>query len=120
MTLTGTGSVGYSTSALNAVFRGSYTNASLFAGDYVLKQKDGQWGFSRLTSASTLQPFGVYAQLSSTTDFLPIQDDVLGISTTLMNHEDLKKGDVYDLQGRRVQHPSKGLYIHNGRKIVMK
>ena len=105
---------------MNAVFRGSYTAASLFAGDYVLTQKDGQWGFSRLTAASTLQPFGVYAQLSSTTDFLPIQDDVLGIGVTLMNHEDWKDGYVYDLQGRRVQHPSKGLYIYHGRKVVMK
>ena len=120
VTLTGTGSVGYSTSALNAVFRGSYTAASLFAGDYVLTQKDDQWGFSRLTAASTLQPFGVYAQLSSTTDFLPIQDDVLGIGVTLMKHEDWKDGYVYDLQGRRVQHPSKGLYIYHGRKVVMK
>ena len=28
--------------------------------------------------------------------------------------------DFYDLQGRRVAQPSRGLYIQNGRKIVMK
>jgi glucuronoarabinoxylan endo-1,4-beta-xylanase len=121
VTLTGTGSVSYSTSALNATFRGSYTAAPLFAGDYVLAKKDDQWGFSRLTAASTLQPFDAYAQLSSTTAFRPIQGDVLGIrSVTLMNDDDMQNDAVYDLQGRRVQHPSKGLYIHRGRKVVMK
>ncbi|MBQ7419703.1 MAG: hypothetical protein IJV17_03060 [Prevotella sp.] len=29
-------------------------------------------------------------------------------------------GDIYDLQGRRVTQPAKGLYIINGRKVVMK
>ena len=27
---------------------------------------------------------------------------------------------VFDLQGRRVAHPTKGLYIVNGRKVVIK
>jgi len=27
-------------------------------------------------------------------------------------------GDVYDLQGRRVSNPKKGVYIQDGRKIV--
>ena len=31
-----------------------------------------------------------------------------------------KDGWVYDLQGRRVSHPQKGLYISAGRKIVIK
>ena len=31
-----------------------------------------------------------------------------------------KSYDVYDMQGRRVNHPSKGLYIMNGKKYVVK
>ncbi|WP_288276526.1 hypothetical protein [uncultured Prevotella sp.] len=27
---------------------------------------------------------------------------------------------IFDLQGRRVQNPSKGLYIINGRKVILK
>ena len=27
-------------------------------------------------------------------------------------------GEVYDLQGRRVEHPTKGLYIVNGKKVI--
>ena len=35
---------------------------------------------------------------------------------------DENKGDgyYYDLQGRRVQNPTRGIYIHNGKKIVVK
>ncbi len=27
---------------------------------------------------------------------------------------------IYDLQGRRVENPTKGIYIVNGRKVVIK
>ena len=48
-------------------------------------------------------------------------DDVntTGISgATLVNSEEVK-GDLYDLQGRKVVYPKKGLYIKNGRKVVV-
>ena len=48
-------------------------------------------------------------------------DDVntTGISgATLVNSEEVK-GDLYDLQGRKVIYPKKGLYIKNGRKVVV-
>jgi len=28
--------------------------------------------------------------------------------------------EIYDLQGRRVETPSKGVYVVNGRKVVIK
>ncbi len=119
--LMGTGTVGYRSSPLDAVFRGTYTTASLFAGDYVLAQQNGQWGFSRLTTVSTLQPFDVYAQLSSTADFLPIQSEGLGIEDVVQRVT--KKNDtIYDLQGRRLMkdHLQPGLYIVNGHCVVIK
>jgi hypothetical protein len=48
-------------------------------------------------------------------------DDVntTGISgASLVNSEEVK-GDLYDLQGRKVVYPKKGLYIKNGRKVVV-
>ncbi len=27
---------------------------------------------------------------------------------------------IYDLQGRAIQHPTRGIYIKNGKKIVIK
>ena len=38
-------------------------------------------------------------------------------STLNIEHSD---NSVYDLQGRKVAQPTKGLYIHNGKKVVIK
>ena len=112
--------------------RGTYTAASLFADDYVLAQQNDQWGFSRLTTAATLQPFDVYAHLPSTEAFLPIQDVSLGIAENppldlwslatngTQEISNLKSQTIYDLQGRRVSQPTKGLYIINGRCVIIK
>jgi glucuronoarabinoxylan endo-1,4-beta-xylanase len=125
VTLTGAGTVAYKTSALDATFRATYTAAPLFAGDYVLTQQEGRWGFRRLTVPNTLQPFDAYAQLSSIAAFLPVQGDILGIAD-ISSHPSSAKNVVYDLQGRQVSRQSsspilqKGLYIVNGKKVIIK
>ena len=43
-----------------------------------------------------------------------------GISSSTLQHEDASTQTIHNLQGQVVQHPSKGLYIVNGKKIVMK
>lgn len=43
-----------------------------------------------------------------------------GIGATLVNSEERTVKNVYDLQGRRVAQPTKGLYIVNGKKVVIK
>lgn len=45
-------------------------------------------------------------------------DIVAGISPVLMST--VKNGTVYDLQGRRVQNPTKGLYIQDGKKMIVR
>ena len=44
-----------------------------------------------------------------------------GINPTFHDKEQMRGGDaVYDLQGRKVIHPTKaGIYIHNGRKLIV-
>lgn len=44
-----------------------------------------------------------------------------GITTGIenMEHSPSATDQYYDLQGRRVEHPTKGLYIVNGRKVVV-
>ena len=39
------------------------------------------------------------------------------ISTLPTTEKNEPKGEVYDLMGRRVQHPAKGMYIQNGKKV---
>lgn len=105
VTLCGSGQVAYAVSPLNDWLRGTYTSAPLYVGDYVLGQQDGQWGLVRLSSASTLAPFGVYAHPTSDADFLPIEMLTTGIEDVEQTTADGRQavGEVYDLQGRRLQ-----------------
>ncbi|MBR3896326.1 MAG: hypothetical protein IKJ42_04805, partial [Bacteroidaceae bacterium] len=42
--------------------------------------------------------------------------------TTAIDNSIFNNGEtvVYDLQGRRVENPAKGIYIVNGKKVVIK
>ena len=45
-------------------------------------------------------------------------DEATGISASLNDNAEMTNGKVYDLQGRPVAQPTKGLYIVNGKKVV--
>ena len=46
--------------------------------------------------------------------------ETTGITTLNIERETLNDDSWYDLQGRRVENPTKGVYIKNGRKVVIK
>ena len=54
----------------------------------------------------------------------PIYEAVMAVDTDTnigsVKFDDLKGAVVYDLQGRRVQNTAKGIYIVNGKKVVIK
>ncbi len=62
-----------------------------------------QWQYAR----------GDYRQMCG----FPIQD---GLERTTDNRQQTTDGPIYDLTGRRVGHPSRGLYIVGGRKVIVK
>ena len=48
-----------------------------------------------------------------------MDDETTGLNQ--INHGQMKEDKVYyDLNGRRVEHPAKGLYIVNGKKVIVK
>ena len=49
-----------------------------------------------------------------------IDDVVTAIDNGQLTIDDSANGDIYDLQGRKVSAPSKGIYVKNGKKIVVK
>ena len=101
---TGGGEVGYHTSPLTDMLRGTYTRTSLQEGDYVLARQNGAWGFSRVTTENVLLPFGVYAQLPSTEAFLPLKGELLGIKE-IADADANSRSDhwqVYTLDGMKV------------------
>jgi hypothetical protein len=104
--------------ALNKV-NGDYTN-------YVLANKGGNLGFYAVTDGSTLGAGKAYLPLptadlpSAAREFTLIFDD--GETTEIMKVASQEKASqgYYDLQGRRVANPTSGLYIVNGKKVIIK
>ena len=51
---------------------------------------------------------------------LSFEDETTGISETMSAKQVFGEGAYFDLSGRRVAQPTKGLYIVNGKKVVIK
>lgn len=50
---------------------------------------------------------------------LIVDDEATGISTTLMNSEKVNN-EYYNLAGQRIAQPTKGIFIKNGKKFIVK
>ena len=87
---------------------------------YVLNKKNGVVGFYKLSSTGTLAAGKAYLQLTNPAPMLTMTEEettgVLSLTPTISQGE----GECYDLSGRRVSQPKNGLYIVNGRKVVVK
>ena len=89
---------------------------------YVLNAAGTQF----VNSSTTVDPFRAYFEavgLSSLGALIIGSEDdgATGIDASLMNNEEgIVNGEVLDLQGRRVAQPQKGLYIKDGKKVIIK
>lgn len=89
---------------------------------YALGKKDKKVGFMKVKSGETIPAGKAYLVIggSSARDFIGFgEEEATGISLT-ENSELRTENAVYDLQGRRVAQPTKGLYIVNGKKVLVK
>jgi len=91
---------------------------------YVLAKVDNVVGFYLWdkTNNNNLPAGKIYLQLPSSQQArpfiaLPGEETGIGCLTTTLSEGEKA---CYDLQGRRVLQPTKGLYIVNGRKVVIK
>jgi hypothetical protein len=74
-----------------------------------------------LATSGTLQKGKAYLSLTSNAPSLGIVFDLggtTGISATL--NKERVNSEIYNLAGQRVAQPTKGLYIVNGKKVVIK
>jgi hypothetical protein len=72
-------------------------------------------GKNYLMVPNAVVPSGYAPQLT-----IVIDGEATGVNDVRSKMEDVR-GDIYDLQGRKVQKPSKkGLYINKGHKVVVK
>lgn len=74
-------------------------------------------GFYIKDEGKTIQGFRAYLQVSGGANIRAfLFNETTGISTINPSHVVLE--NAYDLQGRRVQTPARGLYIINGKKVI--
>ena len=104
--------------------RGSIVGGSAPAYDiYVLAEKKDKIGFYKLGNGIVVPDGKCYLEIKKSTgapDYLAFYfGDVTGVNDVRSKMADVR-GEVYDLQGRKVAQPTRGLYIVNGKKIVIK
>ena len=87
--------------------------------DYILKS-DGE--FHRVTTASALAAGKAYLHLDAApaARLAIIFDDENTAGINTVQGSELKVNGYFDLQGRKVAQPTKGLYIVNGKKVIVK
>ena len=105
----------------NGLLNGTYVGAKAAAGanNYVLQNGTAGLGFFLVTGTeATVKPFRAYLNTgASAPEFLPFGGGATGIETVKAAKAN---NEIFNLAGQRVAQPAKGLYIVNGRKVVMK
>ena len=86
---------------------------------YVLNKVNGKVGFYKLSTSGTLSKGKAYLKSGNAAPFLGFDgEDTTGIYS--VERGALSVEGCYTLDGRRVAQPTKGLYIVNGKKVIIK
>ena len=107
----------------NGKLIGTYggTTAAADANNYVLQNGGAGLGFFKVTGTdATVKPFRAYLNTDAFASQLVLDfGDVTGINAAELVKK-VGNETFYNLNGQRVAQPAKGLYIVNGKKIVVK
>lgn len=100
---------------------GVYTETQPGEGNaYILSVKSGKLGFYKTTANSKVAPYRAY--LTATVSAPSFLDFDFGGTTAIETPltDQYARGVYYNLNGQRVEHPTRGLYIVNGKKVIVK
>ena len=86
---------------------------------YVLNKGSNGVGFYKLKSGKKIGFGKAYLSGSNAPSYLNF-DESETTSINAIDNGQLTVDVYYDLQGRRVAHPTKGMYIVNGKKVIIK
>ena len=102
---------------------GVFSKTVVPAGSYILTKQDDVVAFRKADgTTNTVDANRCYLTAEAANARLTIAfngDAVTGISTTLSDDDAETANRFYDLQGRRVAQPKKGLYLRDGKKIIV-
>ncbi len=117
VTFTGSGAIDAAATNVSGITTGVFQSVSAPQDSYVLE--DG--AFKKVTAENTItvNPFRAYLTISSEEKMLTITyPQLTGIQDLSAPH--ISHTILYDLQGRRVAQPMRGIYVTNGKKIFVK
>ena len=119
MTLTTSASSDTQTNSLSGVSNpaGKVSDGTM----YVLNNGTNGVGFYKLTAGKTLGVGKAYLTYSGggSSNFFSFEEETTSIDVR-SKMEEVRDDVFFDLNGRRVMNPTKGLYIVNGKKVVIK
>lgn len=105
--------------ALTGVFAAGYVPAN----SYVLQKQDENVGFYKVADANTItvKPFRAYltAQGAGAKIRINFQDESSAINA-VENDRAADKAEIFNMAGQRVNNMTRGLYIVNGKKVLVK
>jgi hypothetical protein len=90
---------------------------------YVLAKNGTSAGFKQWTGEAadlTNRVVMLLDEAAEAPSFIPLDGETTGINTVNGSGFMVNGSEVYNLNGQRVAQPTKGLYIVNGRKVVIK
>ena len=106
----------------DATFQGTYSN--MVAGEMEGKYGVTPDGEIRVGSANaTMKAFRAYFILPEGSEGAKLVIEGVNDEATAIDAAEVfgnQDGDIYDLSGRKVSHAQKGIYIQNGKKVVIK
>ena len=117
------GTAVYEANPVNGLLTGTYTQGTVSAGNYVLQNLEGGVAFYKVVDSDkpTINPFRAYLTIPGSNPARMLSlifNDITDINEVSNKKNDVKK-EYFDLMGRRVAHPTKGLYIVNGKKVFI-
>lgn len=123
VTFTGSSAaISASATNVNGALTGVFASTTVPTDSYVLQKSGGDLGFYKVATDDIIAaPFRAYLTATGAARSLRIvyADEATGISAVAANGP-AERSEVYSLSGQRVAAPTKGLYIVNGKKVVIK
>ena len=90
---------------------------------YALSYKSGTLGFFKVKNGTSIPAGKAYLSTADAArEYFEFTygNDATSIESVASSHQAIANGQYYDMQGRKVFKPTKGLYIVNGKKVIVK
>ena len=103
----------------NGLLNGVYATTDVPTDNgYVLQNQDGNVMFFKAIDGTTVKAFRAYLAVDNADARLGFDFETTGIKK--VENAAANNGEFFNLAGQRVAQPTKGLYIMNGKKVVIK